>query len=131
MKRLISIVFFLSTQAVASTDNLCNYLAGSWAGTYIFLDHKDCRENRGCTHIMTAEVKRQSTYSIEFQADLMLQMGKQVHVNFTCQNSTLFFPDYPDSATKFACANGACMIKYQDQMVSSTVMHVVLKNANN
>jgi hypothetical protein len=100
-------------------------------GTYTFLHNKDCRENRGCTHLMDVDIKCASTYSIEFQANLTLQMGKQVHVNFTCQNSTLFFPDYPDSVNEFTCGNGACMVKYQDSMVSSTIMHVITKNANN
>lgn len=123
--RLIIIFLFLISTASFAADNLCDYLSGSWAGTYIFLHNKDCRGNRGCTHLMSVDIKRLSTYSIQFQADLTLQMGQRVQVNFTCQNSTLFFPDYPDSVSKLACGNGACMIKYQDAIASSTILHVI------
>lgn len=131
LKRRMIALFFTFLSFTARAENLCQYLPGSWFGSYTFLHYPDCKENRGCNHLMDVNITRPSIYSIEFQADLTLQMGKQVQVKFNCQNSTITFPNYTTAITSFSCANGACFIKYQDDNVAATIIHVVTNDANN
>lgn len=107
----------------ALAENLCMYLSGFWAGSYTYLHHRDCREYNGCTHLASGEVTFISHG--QYQVDLTLQRGERVLANFSCENSTISIPSKPNSINELTCANGACFVKYQDDKVSATVIHVV------
>lgn len=123
--KFLVIAFTGLTAVAAHAEDLCIYMPGTWIGQYTFISRRDCRENHGCTHLISAEVTH--LHGTQFQVDLTLKLGPNAIYQFTCENSSITTDAKPNNGIELFCANGACMVKYQDAKVTANVMHVVTK----
>ena len=105
----------------AYAENICDRLTGTWYGSFILKDMKECHLYHGCKHEMLASVKRID--GATFTAEVHPKAGTPTTVKLTCINNTLTTHDFPDNTIEFTCLDKTiCNVKYDDPKLYASLL---------
>lgn len=120
MKKIFALLLLASTSCFFSVnaiaEDVCYQMPGHWSGMFLLKDEGLCKENNGCAHYVSADVK--ALHAMYYELHFKTPLSKDDKGIFMCEDGIIRAPLQTENNAFLKCNSaGSCTVSFEDDNI--------------